>query len=187
MSLFSQHAIDKYHFFGIIIVAVFRSELNMQWYRRGHNEHDWKSCCRQKRHEGSNPSHCAKNKGRHQKVTPFIFGAIKARSEIIRSFDKLKTPVLGRLTQENTRHKRRFLRRNLRCGALPDIEYACGAASWLCTKSALFWCEAVLPKQVRDKIDCKNSRILTYAGIFSGDFSRTGTGKTVCFLMSVGL
>ena len=31
----------------------------MQWYRRGHNEHDWKSCCRQKRHEGSNPSHCA--------------------------------------------------------------------------------------------------------------------------------
>ena len=94
---------------------------------------------------------------------------------------------LGRLTQENTRHKRRILRRNLRCGTLPDIEYACGAASWLCTKFALFWCEAVLPQQVRDKIDCKNSRILTYAGIFSGDFSRTGTGKTVCFLMSVGL
>ena len=34
----------------------------MQWYRSGHNEHDWKSCCRQKRHEGSNPSHCAKRK-----------------------------------------------------------------------------------------------------------------------------
>lgn len=93
-----------------------------------------------------------------------------------------KEPPLGRLTQENTRHKRRLLRRNLRCGTLPDIEYACGAASWLCTKSALFWCEAVLPKQVRDKIGCKNTRILTYAGIFSGDFSRTGTGKTVCFL-----
>ena len=38
---------------------LFVSKLNMQWYRRGHNEHDWKSCCRQKRHEGSNPSHCA--------------------------------------------------------------------------------------------------------------------------------
>ena len=38
---------------------LFVSESNMQWYRRGHNEHDWKSCCRQKRHEGSNPSHCA--------------------------------------------------------------------------------------------------------------------------------
>ena len=34
----------------------------MQWYRSGHNEHDWKSCWRQKRHEGSNPSHCARQK-----------------------------------------------------------------------------------------------------------------------------
>ena len=32
----------------------------MQWYRSGHNEHDWKSCCRQNRHESSNLSHCAK-------------------------------------------------------------------------------------------------------------------------------
>ena len=23
-------------------------------------KHSWKSCCRQKRHEGSNPSHCAR-------------------------------------------------------------------------------------------------------------------------------
>ena len=45
--------------FGIIIYAVCQQKVNMQWYRRGHNEHDWKSCCRQKRHEGSNPSHCA--------------------------------------------------------------------------------------------------------------------------------
>ena len=45
--------------FGIIIYAVCQRKVNMQWYRRGHNEHDWKSCCRQKRHEGSNPSHCA--------------------------------------------------------------------------------------------------------------------------------
>ena len=50
--------IDNGQKFGIINFAV-RSKKNMQWYRRGHNEHDWKSCCRQKRHEGSNPSHCA--------------------------------------------------------------------------------------------------------------------------------
>ena len=34
----------------------------MQWYRSGHNEHDWKSCDGQKPSEGSNPSHCAKKK-----------------------------------------------------------------------------------------------------------------------------
>ena len=38
----------------------------MQWYRSGHNEHDWKSCCRQKRHEGSNPSHCARENPRNR-------------------------------------------------------------------------------------------------------------------------
>lgn len=32
----------------------------MEWYRRGHNEHDWKSCDGQKPSEGSNPSHSAK-------------------------------------------------------------------------------------------------------------------------------
>ena len=31
----------------------------MQQYRRGHNEHDWKSCDGQKPSEGSNPSCCA--------------------------------------------------------------------------------------------------------------------------------
>lgn len=31
-----------------------------EWYRRGHNEHDWKSCDGQKPSEGSNPSHSAK-------------------------------------------------------------------------------------------------------------------------------
>lgn len=34
---------------------------HMEWYRRGHNEHDWKSCDGQKPSEGSNPSHSAKN------------------------------------------------------------------------------------------------------------------------------
>ena len=32
----------------------------MEWYRSGHNEHDWKSCDGQKPSEGSNPSHSAK-------------------------------------------------------------------------------------------------------------------------------
>ena len=32
----------------------------MEWYRSGHNEHDWKSCVRQKRTESSNLSCCAK-------------------------------------------------------------------------------------------------------------------------------
>ena len=33
-----------------------------------------------------------------------------------------------------------------RCAALTDIQYACGDAPRLCTKRALFRCEAVLPK-----------------------------------------
>ena len=36
-----------------------KRQLNTQWYRSGHNEHDWKSCVGQKPTEGSNPSHCA--------------------------------------------------------------------------------------------------------------------------------
>ena len=32
----------------------------MEWYRSGHNEHDWKSCDGQKPSEGSNPSHSAR-------------------------------------------------------------------------------------------------------------------------------
>ena len=39
----------------------------MEWYRSGHNEHDWKSCDGQKPSEGSNPSHSAK------KWSPVIF------------------------------------------------------------------------------------------------------------------
>ena len=54
--------LDKTAFFVIIVSAVRHRTEYMQWYRRGHNEHDWKSCCRQKRHEGSNPSHCASEK-----------------------------------------------------------------------------------------------------------------------------
>ena len=30
--------------------------LNTETYRSGHNEHDWKSCCRDERHVGSNPT-----------------------------------------------------------------------------------------------------------------------------------
>ena len=45
--------------FGIIIFAVERTDT--QQYRSGHNEHDWKSCGRVERPEGSNPSHSAKS------------------------------------------------------------------------------------------------------------------------------
>ena len=41
----------------IMIFAVERND--MQQYRSGHNEHDWKSCVRQKRTESSNLSCCA--------------------------------------------------------------------------------------------------------------------------------
>ena len=58
--VFREFYLDKAAFFVIIVSAVRRRTEYMQWYRRGHNEHDWKSCCRQKRHEGSNPSHCAR-------------------------------------------------------------------------------------------------------------------------------
>ena len=34
----------------------------MELYRSGHNEHDWKSCCRDERHVGSNPTVSAKQK-----------------------------------------------------------------------------------------------------------------------------
>ena len=42
----------------------------MEWYRSGHNEHDWKSCDGQKPSEGSNPSHSAK---RNSKPNGFEF------------------------------------------------------------------------------------------------------------------
>ena len=34
----------------------------LETYRSGHNEHDWKSCCPQNGHVGSNPTVSAKNK-----------------------------------------------------------------------------------------------------------------------------
>ena len=50
-----------------------RGQVNLEWYRSGHNEHDWKSCVRQKRTEGSNPSHSAKKENRHN-VPVLFFG-----------------------------------------------------------------------------------------------------------------
>ena len=38
--------------------------LILEMYRSGHNEHDWKSCCPQNGHVGSNPTISAKNKNR---------------------------------------------------------------------------------------------------------------------------
>ena len=40
----------------------------MELYRSGHNEHDWKSCCRDERHEGSNPSNSARKKASFLRV-----------------------------------------------------------------------------------------------------------------------
>ena len=49
-----------------MIIKLFRAYRNLscdsgylEWYRSGHNEHDWKSCGRVERPEGSNPSHSA--------------------------------------------------------------------------------------------------------------------------------
>ena len=50
--------LDFGQFFDIMIFAVEHNDT--QQYRSGHNEHDWKSCVRQKRTESSNLSCCAK-------------------------------------------------------------------------------------------------------------------------------
>lgn len=57
---FFEFAHDFAVIFGIIIFAVERTDT--QQYRSGHNEHDWKSCVRQKRTESSNLSCCARAK-----------------------------------------------------------------------------------------------------------------------------
>lgn len=54
---FFEFVLDFAVIFGIIIFAVERTDT--QQYRSGHNEHDWKSCVRQKRTESSNLSCCA--------------------------------------------------------------------------------------------------------------------------------
>ena len=49
------------------------TETDLQRYRRGHNEHDWKSCDGQKPSEGSNPSRCAKARNRGAAMVPRFF------------------------------------------------------------------------------------------------------------------
>ena len=56
----------------------------LEWYRSGHNEHDWKSCGRVERPEGSNPSHSAKSSEHFgsmgEKSSDFkVFGTFYAR------------------------------------------------------------------------------------------------------------
>ena len=55
----------------IITHVVVTTIYQMQRYRRGHNEHDWKSCDGQKPSEGSNPSRCARS--RNRKVPGFFY------------------------------------------------------------------------------------------------------------------
>ena len=50
-------------------IEVGKRVVHMEQYRSGHNGHDWKSCVRQKRTEGSNPSCSAR------KETPFVHWA----------------------------------------------------------------------------------------------------------------
>ena len=51
----------------------------MEWYRRGHNEHDWKSCDGQKPSEGSNPSHSAKTPNVKRSGFSFFFDTAAPR------------------------------------------------------------------------------------------------------------
>ena len=54
---FCEFVLDFARIFDIIVFAVEHNDT--QQYRSGHNEHDWKSCVRQKRTESSNLSCCA--------------------------------------------------------------------------------------------------------------------------------
>ena len=62
--------LDFGQFFDIMIFAVEHNDT--QQYRSGHNEHDWKSCVRQKRTESSNLSCCAR-KSTTQQGGAFLF------------------------------------------------------------------------------------------------------------------
>ena len=59
--------------------------------------------------------------------------------------DKSKRRLRPPGIRKHTPQKARFAQ-PCRCAALTDIQYACGGAPRLCTKRALFRCEAVLPK-----------------------------------------
>ena len=48
-----------------------------EWYRSGHNEHDWKSCGRVERPEGSNPSHSAKSTEKQRLFGAFFYPQIR--------------------------------------------------------------------------------------------------------------
>ena len=72
---------------GIIIFAVEHDDT--QQYRSGHNEHDWKSCVRQKRTESSNLSCCAK-KDTTRKGGVFLRWEIRTGGE-----RSEKTPLRG--------------------------------------------------------------------------------------------
>ena len=57
----------------------------MEWYRSGHNEHDWKSCDGHKPSEGSNPSHSAMSEQAYVSLAP-TFLKVRARSRRCSSF-----------------------------------------------------------------------------------------------------
>ena len=80
--------LDFGQFFDIMVFAVEHNDT--QQYRSGHNEHDWKSCVRQKRTESSNLSCCAR------KSTTQQGGAFLFESEIRTGCERSeKTPRRG--------------------------------------------------------------------------------------------
>lgn len=54
-----------------------------EWYRRGHNEHDWKSCDGQKPSEGSNPSHSAKTPNVLRSGFSFFYLRVSCSTDVL--------------------------------------------------------------------------------------------------------
>ena len=63
----------------------------LEWYRSGHNEHDWKSCGRVERPEGSNPSHSAM-KGHQNRC-------LRKKAQKFQRLPGFFAPIFGGLTK----------------------------------------------------------------------------------------
>ena len=72
----------------------------MEWYRSGHNEHDWKSCDGQKPSEGSNPSHSAKIGDVCKNIADLLFHKGEVHAEQIR--DCYGRPAFGELSSQTS-------------------------------------------------------------------------------------
>ena len=144
--------------FGIMIYAVCQQKVNMQWYRRGHNEHDWKSCCRQKRHEGSNPSHCAilSDQNRYTHLKPLRnqgfqrFYALFFQSVFYRYTRAFTTPLGGVVTATRWPISRR-----------PPLTTICPLRSW----SSWCWAAWAACPALNYKVNAKRRVSSPFLGI----------------------